>query len=78
VFPAQARSIPFTSARAANELGAGAGPVRRLMKIYFTGQANNPHHFAAPHFKRDIAQGPKVFGGRRTVSGPKSESRMGL
>jgi len=38
-------------ARAANKLGAFAGPVRRLMKVYFTGQADDADYFALTHFK---------------------------
>ncbi len=45
-------------ARAATELGACAGPVRRLMKVYFTGQADNPQDLALLHLEREVAQGP--------------------
>jgi hypothetical protein len=38
-------------ARAANKLGAFADPVRRRINAYFTGQANDAHHFALTHFK---------------------------
>ena len=45
----------FCLARAADQLGSFASPVRRLLNAYFTGQADDAHDFAAANLEADIA-----------------------